>query len=143
MTILDVPFIDVTFYANANDGEYTDASKPPLGQGEDQTLPVYKYEVPETVGTAGTLYGPDATSRTEAIVLPRRYRCDAGRSRPSSLDRSLAAATTDGLDWLRNYPYYCIEQIISRFLPNAVTVRALHDLEIDDPRTGSASRQPK
>jgi uncharacterized protein YfaS (alpha-2-macroglobulin family) len=103
-----------------------------LGQGEDRTLPVYKYEVPETVGTAGTLYGPDASSRTESIVLPRRYQVTQGEL-TVRVDRSLAAATVDGLNWLRNYPYYCIEQIISTFLPNAVTVRALADLGIDDP----------
>ncbi|HEX3052305.1 MAG TPA: hypothetical protein VHP83_16715, partial [Aggregatilineaceae bacterium] len=38
-----------------------------------------------------------------------------------------------GLEYLRNYPYYCIEQVISAFLPNAVTVRALTDLGVDDP----------
>ncbi|MBN2305875.1 MAG: fasciclin domain-containing protein, partial [Anaerolineae bacterium] len=130
--VQDVPFVDATFYVNANNGQYTDASKPPLGQGEDRTLPVYKYEAPETVGTAGTLYGPDASSRTEAIVLPRRYNVTQGEL-TVRLDRSLAAATVDGMTWLRNYPYYCIEQIVSRFLPNAVTLRSLRDLGLDDP----------
>ncbi|MBZ0287198.1 MAG: hypothetical protein K8I30_06255, partial [Anaerolineae bacterium] len=50
-TVQDVPNIDVTFFANGSDGQYTDASKPPLGKGENRLLPVYKYEVPETVGT--------------------------------------------------------------------------------------------
>ena len=130
--VQDVEFIDATFYANAGDGAYTDASKPTLGQGEDLTLPVYKYVVPETVGTAGTLYGPDAGSRIESIVLPQRYDAEQGEL-TVRVDRSLAAATVDGLDWLRNYPYYCIEQIISRFLPNAVTLRALNGLGIEDP----------
>ena len=132
VTVLDVPFVDATFFANAGDGQYTDASKPPLGLGEERTLPVYKYEVPETVGTAGTLYGPEAGSRTEAIVLPRRFDVTQGEL-TIRVDRSLAAATVDGLTWLRNFPHYCIEQIISRFLPNAVTVRALRDLSIEDP----------
>jgi uncharacterized protein YfaS (alpha-2-macroglobulin family) len=129
--VLDVPEIDATFYANAGDGKYTDASKPTVSQG--QPLPVYKYEVPETVGTAGTLPGPDAGSRTEAIVLPRRYNVTQGEL-TVRVDRSLAAAMTDSLTWLREYPYYCIEQIISRFLPNAVTVGALHELGLDDPQ---------
>lgn len=130
--VLDVPFVDVTFFANAGDGQYTDASKPPLGLGDERTLPVYKYEVPETVGTAGTLYGPEAGSRTEAIVLPRRFDVTQGEL-TVRVDRSLAAATVDGLTWLRNFPHYCIEQIISRFLPNAITVRALRDLGVEDP----------
>ena len=130
ITVLDVPEVDVTFYANAGDGKYKDASKPTVTQGEP--LPVYKYEVPETVGTAGTLYGPDAGSRTEAVVLPHRFNVTQG-DLTVRLDRSLAAATIDGLNWLENYPYYCIEQIISRFLPNAITLRALGNLGVEDP----------
>lgn len=129
--ILDVGGIDATFYANAGDGAYTDASKPPLGQGDAQTLPVYKYEVPETVGTAGTLYGPEAGSRTEAVALPHRFDVTQGEL-TIRLDRSLAAAAIDGLAWLRNFPHTCIEQIISRFLPNAITYRALQDLDVDN-----------
>ncbi len=128
--ILDVSSVDLTFYANAGDGAYTDASKPTVSQG--QPLPVYKYEVPETVGTAGTLYGPDANSRTEAVVLPRRFNVTQGEL-SVKVDRSLAAAAIDAMTWLKNYPYYCIEQIISRFLPNAVTLRALNELGVDDP----------
>ncbi len=55
MTVDDVSAIDLTFFANGDNGAYTDASKPPLGQGDAKTLPVYKYEVPETVGTGGVL----------------------------------------------------------------------------------------
>ncbi len=130
VNVLDVPEVDVTFYANAGDGAYTDASKPTITQG--QPLPVYKYEVPETVGTAGTLYGPESGSRTEAVALPRRFDVTQGEL-TVKIDRSLAAVAVDGLEWLRNYPYYCIEQIISRFLPNATTLRALQDLGVDDP----------
>src|SRR5690606_37803984 len=119
------------FAANAGDGAYTDASRPPLGQGDARTLPVYKYEVPETVGTGGTLYGPDAGSRTEAVALPRRFNVTQGEL-TVRLDRSLAAATVDGLDWLRHFPHECTEQVISRFLPNAVTYRALAALGVED-----------
>ncbi|NDJ75176.1 MAG: SH3 domain-containing protein, partial [Chloroflexi bacterium] len=131
ISVLDVENIDLTFYVLSEDGEYSDASKPPLGQGEERLLPVYKYEVPETVGTGGTLYGPEASGRTESIVLPRRFNVTQGEL-TVRIDRSLAAATIDGLDWLRNYPYYCTEQVISRFLPNAVTVRALRDLGVEN-----------
>jgi uncharacterized protein YfaS (alpha-2-macroglobulin family) len=139
LDVLDVPRIDVTFYANAGDGAYTDASKPPLGQGSERTLPVYKYEVPETVGTGGTLYGPEAGSRTESIVLPRRFDVTQGNL-TVRLDRSLAATTIDGLEWLRNFPHYCIEQIISRFLPNAITARALADLGVENAELESNLR---
>ncbi|MBI5669953.1 MAG: Ig-like domain-containing protein [Chloroflexi bacterium] len=123
----DVTSIDLTFFANGNDGEYTDASKPPLGQGDNRLLPVYKYEVPETVGTAGVLR--EGGSVTESIVLPRRFDVTQGEL-TVNLDHSLAATTIDGLDYLRNYPYQCIEQTVSRFLPNIMTYRALNQLGV-------------
>lgn len=127
VTVEDVNAIDLTFFANGNDGEYTDASKPPLGQGDNRWLPVYKYEVPETVGTAGLLR--DGGSVTESVVLPRRFDVTQG-DLTINLDPSLAATTIDGLDYLRNYPYQCIEQTVSRFLPNIMTYRALNQLGV-------------
>lgn len=130
--ILDVPAVDLTFYVSGNAGAYTDASKPPLGQGEENLLPVYKYEVAETVGTGGALTGPDPGSRSEAISLPRAYDVTQGEL-TVRIDRSLAAATVDGLDYLQNYPYQCIEQTVSRFLPNVITSRAFAQLGLFDP----------
>jgi hypothetical protein len=75
-TVQDVPNIDVTFFANGNSGQYTDASKPPLGKGDNRLLPIYKYEVPETVGTGGILR--EGGSRTEGISLPRRFDVTQG-----------------------------------------------------------------
>lgn len=123
----DVQNIDLTFFANGGDGAFTDASKPPLGQGDDRLLPVYKYEVPETVGTGGTLR--EGGSRTEAIVLPRRFNVTQGEL-TIELEPSLAATTIDGLEYLRNYPHQCIEQTVSRFLPNIMTFRALDSLDV-------------
>ncbi len=129
VTVEDVENIDLTFYANGNDGAFTDASKPPLGQGDDRLLPVYRYEVPETVGTGGMLR--EAGTRTEAIALPRRFDVTQGEL-TVRVDPSLAATTLDGLDYLRNYPYQCIEQTVSRFLPNVITYRALEKLGVAD-----------
>ena len=126
-TVQDVANIDVTFFANGNDGQYTDASKPPLGKGENRLLPVYKYEVPETVGTGGLLR--EGGSRTEGISLPRRFDVTQGEL-SISIDPSLAATTIDGLDYLRNYEYQCVEQTVSKFLPNIMTYRALDSLGV-------------
>lgn len=134
-TAQDVPTIDLTFFVNGADGAFTDASKPPLGQGDNQLLPVYKYEVPEVVGTAGVLR--ESGSVTEAIVLPKRFEVTEGEL-SVSLDPSLAATTIDGLEFLENFPHQCIEQTVSRFLPNIMTYRALDQLGVADAelRTG-------
>ncbi len=125
----DVPYVDLTFVAIGADG-YQDASKPTLATGPDGTIPVYRYTAPDTVGTGGILR--EAGSRTEAISLPPRLDVDQG-DLTIKVDPSLAATTIDALDYLKNYPHQCIEQTVSRFLPNVMTYRALADLGLDDP----------
>src|SRR5690606_12650 len=117
--------LDLTFFANGDEGAFTDASKPPLGQGDERLIPVYRYEAPDIVGTAGVLR--EAGTRTESISLPQRFDVTQGEL-SISLDPSLAATTIDGLTYLRNFPHQCIEQTVSRFLPNIMTFRALDAL---------------
>jgi alpha-2-macroglobulin len=127
VTVNNVDSLDLTF--SADGGEFNDASKPPLGQGDARLIPVYKYEAPDVVGTAGILR--EAGSRTEAISLPQRFDVTQGEL-SLNLDPSLAATTIDGLDYLRNFPHQCIEQTVSRFLPNIMTFRALDQLGVAD-----------
>src|SRR5690606_3257448 len=49
-----------------------------------------------------------------------------------SVDPSLAATMVDGLNYLKNFPHECIEQTVSRFLPNIMTNRALDQLGLVD-----------
>jgi alpha-2-macroglobulin len=44
---------------------------------------------------------------------------------------------TDGLDYLQHYPYECVEQTISRFLPNVLTTSALQAAGLSDPALAS------
>ncbi|HUN23221.1 MAG TPA: Ig-like domain-containing protein [Anaerolineales bacterium] len=127
-TIPDVSGVDLVF--SVRSGEFSDASRPPAGIPPTQTLPVYRYIAPETVGTAGALDSAEAL--TEEIVLPRRYDASQGQLN-ITLSPSLAASTVDGLTYLEHYPYECTEQTISRFLPNVVTYRTLKELGLDDP----------
>lgn len=129
VSIGDVENLDLTFFANGGDGAFTDASKPPLGQGDERLIPVYRYEAPDIVGTAGVLR--EAGTRTESISLPQRFDVTQGEL-SISLDPSLAATTIDGLTYLRNFPHQCIEQTVSRFLPNIMTFRALDALGVSD-----------
>ncbi|NDJ87121.1 MAG: hypothetical protein GYB66_14680, partial [Chloroflexi bacterium] len=130
--VMDVEAVDVFFAVQNGDGSLQDASKPPLGQGDDQLLPVYQYVAPETVGTSGVLEGPDALSFTEVIALPGTIDASQG-TLDIKLDRSLAGPALDGLDYLENRPHQGIEQTVSRFLPNIVTVRALQSFDLSSP----------
>ena len=123
----DVELVNMTFVADA--GEFTDGSISAVSLDDEGNLPVYKYEVPETIGTGGTLRSAD--SHSETILLPQRFDVTQGNL-TIKVDQSLAGATIDGLDYLRNFEHQCIEQTVSRFLPNIMTFRALNNLGLAD-----------
>jgi hypothetical protein len=123
----------VDFTASVVSGAYEDSSKPALGTLSEQGIPVYNYVATETVGTSGMLQ--NANSATEAIQLPQTFDfTDAKLS--IEVSPSLAASMQSGLTYLEDYPYVCMEQTVSRFLPNVITSRALKDAGI-----GSAALQ--
>ena len=91
------------------------------------TLPVVRYQTPETVATAGEV---PPTGRVEAIRVPDGATDDGELS--VTIEPSLAAGMLEGLDYLEHYPYECNEQAVSRFLPNLFTRRALRELGVED-----------
>jgi len=101
-----------------------------LYDGREDTLPVYRYSTPEVVATAGQL--PEPGLRQEIIQLPSLFDPTQGELRVQ-LDGSLTAATRDALSYLEHYPYECVEQTVSRFLPNVVTWRALDEMGLERP----------
>lgn len=128
--VQDVMRVDLIFYTTA--GDYSDATRPPQATLEGGGLPVYKYEVPETVGTSGQLLDGGAVMESIALPIYPGYELTQGTV-TIQVAPSLAAAMTDGLDYLKTYPYECTEQIVSKFLPNLLTVRALNAAGITDP----------
>ena len=128
VAVNDVPAVDVVF--SAVSGEYGDAAKPRLTTGPDGTLLVHRYTAPDIVGTAGQVDA--AGSRTEIVTLPPGYDDSTGEL-DIHLDPSLAAGMRDGLKYLEHFPYECSEQIVSKFLPNVLTYRALQELGMSNP----------
>ena len=123
----DVEAVDLTF--SAVSGQFGDASKPAVGLGDARLLPVYRYLTPDYASTAGALRQP--STRTEGILVPSVALAPSG-TLSLRLSPSLAASTLDTLRALENFPYQCLEQTVSRFLPNAVTFRALQRLGLAD-----------
>jgi uncharacterized protein YfaS (alpha-2-macroglobulin family) len=128
----------VDFTAQAVSGTYSDSSKPALGTLSEQGIPVYNYVATETVGTSGMLQ--TANSVTEAIQLPQNFNfTDAQLS--VEVSPSLAASMQNGLTFLDDYPYLCMEQTVSRFLPNVITSRALKNTGIEFNFQSTLDRQ--
>lgn len=126
-TVESVPNVLVSMQAEA--GEYADASISSVSLDDIGTLPVYRYEAPEVVGTAGVLR--EANTRVESIVLPEEYEVVQGEV-TIRVDQSLAGALIDSLRVLKNHPRQSIESTVSRMLPNIMTYRALSQLGIAD-----------
>ena len=55
---------------------------------------------------------------------------------------SLAAAMTEGLTYLEEYPYACVEQTISSFLPNVLTTAGLQQAGISNPELEAKLEDP-
>jgi uncharacterized protein YfaS (alpha-2-macroglobulin family) len=62
-------------------------------------------------------------TRLEGINLPSAWTTSEGEL-TIKIAPSLAAGMTDGLTYLEHYPYECVEQTVSRFLPNVISTRA-------------------
>ena len=99
--------------------------------------PYYRYEAQETVGTAGALM--DGGRRVEAVLLPRDSEVRSG-SLDIRIEKSLAGVTNEALTYLesasRRYRE-CATTIISRFLPNIVSYRAIAELGLAKPELKS------
>ncbi len=101
-----------------------------LSDAVEITLPVERYSTPEVVGTAGQVEpGDDAL---ELVRLPGNVDTTHGELNVN-IEPSLAAGMLGGLTYLEHYPYECVEQTLSRFLPNVVTFDALKTLGIQRP----------
>src|SRR4026209_1424729 len=71
-----------------------------------------------------------ANSAPAALHLPQTFNfTDAQLS--IEVSPSLAASMQNGLTYLQDYPYLCMEQTVSRFLPNVITARALKNAGIE------------
>ncbi|MFK7802516.1 MAG: Ig-like domain-containing protein [Anaerolineae bacterium] len=131
-TVQDTDRVDLIFQAEG--GGFSDASRPTLGTLDNQGIPVYKYEVFETVGTSGQML--EGGVIVESIGLPVYDENDYIPTQGNvtiELAPSLAAAMTTGLDYLEHYEYECTEQVVSRFLPNVLTTKAMIEAGVSDP----------
>ncbi len=133
-------FVDLIFKVNG--GGYQDITRPTIGSYiSDKGLPVYSYQVPETVGTAGVItyeeaQGKKYAAKTEGIYLPGEeselITPEVKGNLSINIAPSLIAGMKEGLDYLTHYPYECTEQIISKFIPNILTMKTIKALSLED-----------
>jgi uncharacterized protein YfaS (alpha-2-macroglobulin family) len=124
----DADEADLVFAVNGVGGSRTlsDAAMPMLGP-----LPILQYVAPQAFVTSGML--TDGGTRQEIISLPRSFSPTGGRL-DVEMSPSLAASLLKSLEALPTPSCTCNnEAVLSHFLPNLETYRALQSSGIDDP----------
>ncbi|MDH4210052.1 MAG: MG2 domain-containing protein [candidate division WOR-3 bacterium] len=116
MTLMPNSSAEILFRFNArNAGEATFEFKSRMGDKKDALklkIPVIMPPLFEAVATSGSTID----SSLEAIVVPSQIDEHLGGIE-ISLSPTFLAGMDQGIDFLWNYPYYCLEQILSKILP--------------------------
>lgn len=137
VTVEDVDAVAPSFVIRSHDNAYSDASISPVALDRAGSLPVYRYTAPETGGAAGML--AQAGSRAEALRLPLDQQTVGGQL-AIRLDKSLAAVIADSLTVLEAETRQhrdCVSTVVSRFLPNIVSYRALGEMGMSDSESAA------
>lgn len=88
------------------------------------TLPVVPLAIPTVTSEVG-----DFTGQLDSTLLFPEDALDQSSVR-IEIGRSLAVGLLNGLEYLTGFPYGCVEQTMSRALPNAVVGRAFRQLGV-------------
>jgi alpha-2-macroglobulin len=104
-----------------------DSGEPGLADAVRLALPIQPLAVRDVQNQVGDFSG----ELTTVITLPENSLTYG--SVTVDLHRSIAGSLLDGLEYLTGYPYGCVEQTMSRALPNAVVGRAFAQLGINNP----------
>ncbi len=109
-----------------------------VGEGDSVRLllTIQPLAVPEVTTQVGDFKGEFTT-----ILTAPEGASDLSTVRVE-LNRSIAGSLLTGLEYLTGFPYGCVEQTMSKALPNAVVGRALHQLGVGDSGL-STSLPPK
>ncbi|MCC7209727.1 MAG: hypothetical protein IT323_20630, partial [Anaerolineae bacterium] len=142
MTVEDSEGVDLVFRVMTTDGRYVDAAKPVTPVGSGGLIPVRRYETPDVTATSGVI-GAEGGVRSEGVLVPLPFddasRISDGDTLRLRVDRSLASGMFDAMRALEIEPYYCIEQVVSRFLPDVVTYQALAARSLDSDEARAAA----
>jgi uncharacterized protein YfaS (alpha-2-macroglobulin family) len=95
--------------------------------GIELKLPVIPQGVKRTRGAAAAMT-EEAGERTFTLDLPADVDTHARTLRIEAAP-SIAGAMFGALDYLTGYPYGCVEQTMSRFLPNVIVAQTLKDVK--------------
>jgi uncharacterized protein YfaS (alpha-2-macroglobulin family) len=110
----------VTVTAKAMSAKESDAMK--------RTIPCYEYGAEKLLAESGIIFGNGSTREGVArLTIPSEIRAGS-QSLVVKMSPTAAGVMLESLPYLASYPYGCVEQTMSRFLPTVLTARTLEQL---------------
>jgi hypothetical protein len=94
-------------------------------------MPVEPWGLQQSTAQSGAMRS-DKDEIKRSLVLPQDVNADASTLR-IDLAPSIAGTLMSALDFLASYPYGCVEQTMSSFLPNILVTKAIKDLGLTPP----------
>ncbi|MGC8739852.1 MAG: MG2 domain-containing protein [Candidatus Sumerlaeaceae bacterium] len=111
------------------ESDATETSIPVIAHGLDKKVFRVGSTSDITTGTRRVEHKGDVCVISDEIFVPSQRILESSRL-ALRLSPSLAAQLRDALPYLVEYPYGCVEQTMSRFLPAAIVAKTFQDLEI-------------
>ncbi len=106
-------------------------NKKGLSDAMEKTYPVIPHGIEKFIAQSLVLRGGDAAEQTASLNLTiPKERIKESTSLRLTVSPSLAANLLDALPYLADYPYGCVEQTLSRFLPAVIVAKTMRDLGI-------------
>jgi hypothetical protein len=95
-----------------------------IGDAVQVTIPVQQRSIPDLITESGDFQGQLSTT----VRIPEENLSQSWVQ--IDLNRSIAGSLLTGLEYLTDFPYGCVEQTMSRALPNAMVARAFYQLGV-------------
>lgn len=100
----------------ARGGQYADAM--------EKTFTIFEHGIEKFISRSGKMRGDSVMVKLD---IPKERRADSTKL-TVQIAPSMATTMLDALPYLVDYPYGCVEQTMSRFLPAVITAKTLRDL---------------
>lgn len=97
----------------------------------EMKFPVFPHGIEKFIARSGSL--GKLNSKEEILNLPKKQLFSKA-SLEIEVSPTIATAIADALEYLASYPYGCVEQTMSRFIPCSVTARTLQELGIPNEK---------
>ena len=101
-----------------------------MADAMEKTYPVIPHGIEKFIAQSLVLKGGEGEQSKEITINIPKERIKEATSLRLNLSPSMAANLLDALPYLADYPYGCVEQTMSRFMPAVVVAKTMRDLGI-------------